>query len=307
MIQTIATALVSLATAIGTSNVEVRIATPSLTSKSVISSLEKACKVGISAKVILGAKADLDEKGEPISMNRPFDNGPQGPEIKRLAAMRAQVYIPPRFNELGPLEFQPGVAANMAYAVVGHESAYLCTGPFSQGINGLCWVDESKPLVEALIGVHEADFNYKIPPNKQAALLQYAVEQDVLVTPERAPDFDAILAMPWQTIHTALLSDGPVVDALLKSNSRAHMWLSPAAPHARTAIQRLRVAGWFIGYTKLPFTGTVMVSSSAVFIGSQRLDNFQIKKSRDVGMMLPSTNATDVRKYLSILGESAMH
>lgn len=306
MILTLQAALAALVVALGSAHQEVRIASPALASKPVLAALEKSKKAGVVVKVLLGAKPEyvVDANGQPNGSNRPYDKGPQGMELARLDAMRAQVFIPPRFSELGAMDVQPGVEANMSYAVVDHKTTFVCTAPLSVGYTGICWVDDNAGLVAAIEGVHEADFNYKTPPAKQKELVKQAAARDVVVSPEGSADFMTLLKQPWDTLYTSLLSDGQVVDALLKAGRPSRLWLAPRAAHASAAIKRLTAAGWEVKYTQTPFQGTVLVSNKMVYIGSQRLDLEQINKSRDVGLLLPASAAPDTLQLLASLKEA---
>ena len=121
--------------------IEVRIASPALASEPVLAAVERARQRGVPVKVLLGATPQytVDAHGALSGPNRPFDKGPQGAELARLDAARAQTYIPPRFNEVGSDGLQRGVQAHMAYAVVDVNQAMVCMAPLTQPAPaGLC-------------------------------------------------------------------------------------------------------------------------------------------------------------------------
>lgn len=304
MLITLQAALLALVVSVNSAHQEVRIGTQAMKSKALLSAIETSRKHEVEVKVVIGAKADfsLDDSGQPTGGNRPYDNGPQGWELSKLAQAGAQIFIPPKFSELYLPEFQPGVMANMAIATIDHKIVYICSGSFSEGTNGLCWVDENKELVAAVEAVHESDFNDLLKPEIRLNMIKQASNKALLVTPDNKADFYMLLQRPWTTIYTSLLSDGPVIDSLLNRGRRAEIFLTPRAAHSRKAIQRLQNAGWTVSYTIYPFQGTVMQSDEAVFIGTQRLDQLQITKSRDIGIVLPVSAIQQSQTLISSFG-----
>lgn len=283
-------ALLALAALIDTASIEVRIASPALASEPVLAAVERARQRGVPVKVLLGATPQytVDAHGALSGPNRPFDKGPQGAELARLDAARAQTYIPPRFNEVGSDGLQRGVQAHMAYAVVDVNQAMVCMAPLTQPAPaGLC-VQTDARHARALAALHEVDHDYTLSAPVRRRKLGELAPAGMVATPEMADGFTALLPQPWGHMLTSLLTNGQAVDALLRSPYRPVIWLAAGAPHSSQAVTRLRAAGFAVQQSPVTFDGTLLIASRMVFLGSQRMDQQQLRSSRDVGVLLPA-------------------
>ena len=305
MLYSLADGLVALALLIDGSSTEVRIASQSLASPGVLASVTRARKRNVPVYVVLGATAEytLDANGQPTGPNRPFDKGPQGPELARLDSAGADTTIPPRFNEMGPSSYQPGVYAHMSYAVVDRKKAIVCTSALNaRAPQGICAQVTEPARVGALRRLHIADHDTSLPRKEMARTQADLVRADVIATPDASSDLLLLVGQPWRAIYTHSLSDGAVLQSLVKSPHRPMIWISLGSASSRSAIERLRADGFPVQTATVHFGGTVMIGPSMVFLGSQPLDSVQITQSRDVGMLLP---ASEIQAALALA--SAWH
>lgn len=301
MIETLQTVILALVAAINSAQVEVRIETQALRSPSVITALENARKRDVAVRVVLGAKADftLDSTGMPTGGNRPYDTGPQGAELRSLDAMQASVYIPPRFSEIDRPIFEPGVEMNAAFAVVDSKWAVLCTAPFNTSIGSdVCWRSNEQKFVTNLLALHRSDSEPSVDRTDEVLATTLA-SRDLVLTPDNSKDLIYLLSQRWTNVVVSRLGDGKALDALLQAPP-GRLWLSPDGLYSRTALQKMKSAGWSVSKLQKPFAGVVLTSPRAIYMGAQKLDDLHISKSRSLGILLSSKYAAQVEQLLQI-------
>lgn len=280
--------LMALASLIDGARSEVRLASPALASETVLQAVERASARGVPVKVVLGAtpQYSLDARGGLAGPNRPFDKGPQGAELSRLDAAGAQTYIPPRFNEIGPEGLQRGVQAHMAYGVVDGERAIVCMAALARAqLKGLCVLPDTVQA-RAIAQLHAIDHGPAKPTLAAHPGLQTLAAADVVATPDMQKVFVGLLDRPWAHMFVGLLNDGEVIDALARSPHRPVVWLAAQAAHSRAAVAKLRANGFTVEHSPVAFDGTLLVSKSMAFLGSQRLDDQHLRRSRDLGVLV---------------------
>ncbi|MDT8992850.1 hypothetical protein RQP54_18395 [Curvibacter sp. APW13] len=302
MIESLHAVLIALASAVQGAQGMVRIETQAIAAPSVIMALEGARKRGVPVSVVLGAKAEytLDAKGQPTGGNRPYDSGPQGMELRALDAMKAAVFIPPRFSELDRPVFEPGIELNASFAIVDSRRASLCTGAFSIGNAGVCWTTSDPGVVSALIGLHDTDRTDGVSESVEASVSKKLAAQDMILTPANSADFLLLLRQPWKQVVASHLGDGSALEALLASRMPATLWTAPNGTYARTALDRLRRAGWQIRQLPQPFSGTVLVGSKMAYIGSQKVEQAHLEKSRGLGIVLGQQHIARIEQTLQL-------
>ncbi|CAM8644591.1 Phospholipase D-like domain containing protein [Comamonadaceae bacterium] len=299
MIESIQAALLALVAAINTAKVDIRIETQALKSPTVITALESARKRGVAVQIVLGAKADfsLDARGQPTGGNRPYDTGPQGSELRALDAMKASVFIPPQFSELDRPVFEPGVEMNAAFAVIDSKWGLLCSSPFNTNTRSdICWRSSEQAFVTALVDLHKADQSITtIDP----VIAKSLATKDLVVTPTNSHDFNFLLHQKWRHVVVSYLSDGEGMQALLAAPP-ATLWTSPAGVYSRLALVKLQRAGWTIKELPNAFSGIALISPRAVYVGSQKLDDLHLGKSRALGVLLSAKHSAQVEQLLQI-------
>lgn len=293
MLHELGAGLLALAAMIDGAGIEVRIASQALASEPILAAVERARHRAVPVKVVLGATAQfmVDEQGRLTGPNRPYDKGPQGAELKRLDAAGADTYIPPRFNEIGPQGLQRRVQAHMAYGVVDRGRAIVCMAALtSSQLKGLCVLPDTVQA-QAIAGLHQVDHDYVMTLAEAQRRIEALPAADVLATPDMMKTFVALLDRPWAHMFVGLLTDGEAVDALARSAHRPVVWLAANAPHSSQAIAKLRDRGFSVHHSPMAFDGTLLISQAMVFLGSQRLDDWQLRRSRDLGVLLPGALA----------------
>lgn len=302
MIDSLQSVLLALVATINSSQGTIRLETQSLSAQPVIMSLEGARKRGVPVSVVLGAKADytLDATGQPTGGNRPYDSGPQGTEIRALDAMKASVFIPPKFSELDRPVFEPGVEMNANFALVDSRWATLCTAPFGAAMQGICWASSDQAYVNALSSLNMADQSDDLSPQIETEVAQKLATKDLILTPGNAADFYMLLRQSWRNVVLSTLNEGKALESLLSAGAPGTLWISPNGAYARTALEKMRRAGWTVSTLQKPFTGIALTGSKMAFIGSQKVDPAQIEKSRALGIVLPPKHATQIEQILQI-------
>ncbi len=302
MIESLQTVLLALAASINSGHGQVVIETQSISSPAVIMALETARRRSVSVSVVLGAKAEytLDDKGRPRGGNRPYDSGPQGWELRALDAMNASVFIPPKWSELDRPVFEPGIEMNAHFALVDKRWAALCTAPFSSTENGICWSTTDQAMIDALLGLNSVDSTDDLSSGIEADISKKLTSRDLIVTPGNAADFYMLLRQPWRNVAVSNLTEGKALDALLHAGTVGTFWMAPNGAYSRTAIEKLKRAGWAINPLSKPFTGIVLTSSKMAFIGSQKIDQTQIEKSRGLGLVLAPQHVQQIEQILQI-------
>jgi hypothetical protein len=302
MIESLDAVLLALTMAVNAASGDIRIQTQSLAAPKVLMALEGARKRGVNVSVVLGAKAEytLDSSGQPMGGNRPYDSGPQGMELRALDAMRAKVFIPPRFSELDRAVFESGVEMNANFAVIESRWAALCTAPIGIAAQGICWATEDKNTIAALISLNTVDESDRSTDSIEADIGKTLATKDLVLTPANTDDFYFMLRQPWRNVIMSHLVDGKALDALISSRTPATFWMAPNGSYARSAIDKLKRSGWTIANLQKPFLGMVLTNSKMAYIGSQSVDAFQIEKSRGLGIVLNPRHVPKIESILQI-------
>lgn len=293
MLLELSAGMVALAALMDAAKVDVRLASQALSSEPVLQAAERVRARGLPVKVVLGAKPQyvLNGRGEPVGPNRPFDKGPQGPELRRLDQAGVQTYIPPRFNEMGPLGLQRGVQAHMAYGVVDSQRAIVCMAALARSqLKGMCVLPDTVQT-KVIAQLHEIDHHPAAPDAVAQRRVQAFEGSGVVATPEMMQVFVGLLDRPWAHMFVGLLNDGEVIEALGRSSHRPAIWLAAGAAHSSQAITKLRAHGFSVQQSEVAFDGTLLVSKSMAFLGSQRIDDQQLRRSRDVGVLVVGPQA----------------
>lgn len=294
-----------VADSIAKATTEVRISAEGLPSSQLVNTLQAARKRGLAVKIVLGAKPEyvLDSKGQPTGPSRPYEKGPQGPELTALTHADIEVFVPPKFTEIAGDVFQPGVRAHAATAVIDGKQALVCSShPRMSGQNrtGLCVRTEQSDVVQSLLAIHEMDFNYELTATAVAALAKN-IKAPVLLTPGQSSAFVTLLNQADGAIATSELDDGAALQALLDNPNKPVLWLSSMAGPSRAAVAKLKQAGFRVEWSSEPFDGTWIAATGWGFLGSQRITDFQLSKSRDVGILLGAGDANELKKRISSL------
>lgn len=284
---------------------EIRISAEALPSPPLVKMLTDARKRGLAVQVVLGAKPEyvLDAQGQPTGPSRPYEKGPQGVELLALTQADVDVFIPPAFTEIAGEVFQPGVRAHAAFGVVDGKAGLICsTHPRRTGDKrtGLCVRSDQVEVVKSLQAIHEIDFNFELKP-AAAAALGTSIKVPVLVTPTQGPAFLKLLAQADLAVATSEISDGAALQALLSNPGKPLVVLSALAGPSRAALARLKQAGFGIQWSSESFDGTWIAASGWGFIGSQRASDFQINRSRDVGIVVGADDAKALMQRINAL------
>ncbi len=284
---------------------EIRISAEALPSPPLVKMLTDARRRGLAVHVVMGAKPEyvLDANGQPTGPNRPYEKGPQGVELLALSQADVDVFIPPKFTEIAGDVFQPGVRAHAAFGVVDGKAGLICsTHPRRAGDRrtGLCVRSDQAEIVQSLQAIHEIDFNFELKPAEVAAL-GTSIKVPVLITPAQGPAFLKLLAQAELAVATSEISDGAALQALLSNPSKPLVVLSALAGPSRAALTRLKQAGFRVQWSAEAFDGTWIAANGWGFIGSQRASDFQINKSRDVGIVVGADDAKALMQRIAAL------
>lgn len=294
-----------LTLASGRATTEIRISAEALPSSAIVKTLTAARKRGLAVKIVLGAKPAyvLDAKGQPSGPNRPYEKGPQGAELMALTEADVDVFIPPPFTEIAGDVFQPGVRAHAALAVIDGKEALVCsTHPRQSGEKrtGLCVRSEQPDVVKSLQAIHEVDFNFGLKP-AAAATLAANIKVPVLVSPAQSQAFIKLLAQADLAVATSEIDDGVALQALISNTNKPVLVLSALAGPSRAAVARLKQAGFRIEWSSEAFDGTWIAATGWGFLGSQRASDFQLNKSRDVGIVVGADDAKSLMQRITAL------
>jgi hypothetical protein len=213
--------------------------------------------------------------------------------------MQASVYIPPRFSEIDRPVFEPGVEMNAAFAVVDSKWAVLCTAPFNTSIGSdICWRSNEEKFVSNLSALHRSDSDQKVDRTDEVLATTLA-SRDLVLTPDNSKDFLYLLSQRWTNVVVSRLGDGKALDALLLAPP-GRLWLSPDGLYSRTALEKVKAAGWSVQRLQKPFSGVVLMSPRVIYLGAQKVDDLHITKSRSLGILLSSKFAAQVEQHLQI-------
>jgi hypothetical protein len=257
--------------------------------------LRAASKRGVSIRYLLGPKAayTLDARGQPMVPRRPFDNGPQAADLA-LADTTGQVFINPRFSELGPDDrFQPGVRSHAFYMVAG-ESAIVCSGAPRPPSRPVC-VAGGAALAASLTALFDSEFIETLKPQQRSALLRDAARSAV-ATPEDPAPMLALIAAPGAIVMTSALDRGAAFDHLLRTKPKT--LIVPPALARVPAVDAARQAGVTVIPSKRSFEGTAIWTPAGGFLGSQRLTDAALRNDRDVGVTLSGRDADALRAWM---------
>lgn len=284
---------------------EIRISAEALPSSPLVKMLTDARKRGLAVQIVLGAKPEyvLDSKGQPTGPNRPYEKGPQGVELLALTQADVDVFIPPAFTEIAGDVFQPGVRAHAAFGVVDGKTGLVCSShPRRNGDKrtGLCVRSDAPEIVKSLQAIHEIDFNFELKP-AAAAALGASIKVPVLVTPAQGPAFLKLLTQADLAVATSEISEGAALQALITNTNKPLVVLSALAGPSRAALASLKQAGFRVQWSSESFDGTWIAASGWGFVGSQRASDFQINKSRDVGIVVGADDAKALMQRITAL------
>lgn len=246
-------------------------------------------------RYLLGPNASytLDAQGRPLLSGRPYAQGPQADELA-FASATGELFINPRFSELGPAgEFRPGVRSH-AFYVTATEAAVLCTGVPRGRTRVLC-VSGDEKLARAVAALFNSDFDDVLQSALRESLVLHAREQ-VVVGPDDNEPLLALLQTPGALVLTSEIDHGRALQRIVRGPAEA--LLLPGTAARLPAAEAARHAGIDVRVRRGAFEGTVVWTPGRAFVGSQRLTDSALQRDRDVGVLLQGEGADAVHRYL---------
>jgi hypothetical protein len=254
--------------------------------------LRAASQRGVQLRYLLGPKAayTLDASGAPLVPKRPYLQGPNATDVE-FATATGELFINPRFAELGPRgTFQRGVRSHAFYVTDGNAAA-LCSGVPGAEQRPLCLTAN-----DAIAGALRALFDSEDSHASERQRLEAQAQQVLVIGPDNNAPLLELVATPGAIVLTSELDQGQAFLQLTRGAPKT--LVIPETLQRLPAVTAARAAGVQVVTRAAPFEGTVVWTPGRAFVGSQRLTDAALGRDREVGVVLRGEGADALRRFI---------
>lgn len=271
--------------------VEIRMQAPSVQDDGMYNAMRAARARGARAYVLLGPRAEYAVIDGRILMGKdPYPSTAQ--EFDRLASVKAEVFINPRFSEVGATGLQPGRQSHAAYVVVDATTGVICTGGFStksyQRQRNVCVRTDDNVVVKALAKLHDSEFDDTQEVAKRVDAEREAASV-LSIAPGASDRIINLLRDARGPVHVRTSGIGPG-SALFTVAASLGKKLTLTVPRSHAAnpaaLSALQDSGAKVVVSPFDFEGTVIATPSKVFVGSHRMTVESENSAREVGLII---------------------